>query len=325
MATNSKLNKAIQVKNDEFYTQYLDIEKEIQAYLEFNPNLFTDKTVLCPCDDPSWSNFTAYFVRNFDKLGLKELISTCYSQNGKGKILCKTVDKTDSFFLNGNGDFRSDELVALRNQADFIITNPPFSLFRDFMAWIMDANNQFAVICNKNCVTFKEIFPKIKGNEIWSGYRAWAGGMWFETIDETDVDKVENGVNLKNVSSIWLTNIEHNRRYEPIPLLSMEENLLKYPNLKDKKAYIQYDNYNAIEIPETKAIPSDYDGVMGVPISFLDKFDPNQFQIIGIDTDIKNGVLSDLIMNDWEGKLDRGYINGERKYSRLLIQAYKEI
>ena len=325
MATNNKLNKAIQAKNDEFYTQYQDIEKEIQAYLAFNSDLFADKTVLCPCDDPEWSNFTAFFIENFEKFGLKELVSTCYSKDGRGKILRKTRNGKELALLNGNGDFNSDELIHIRDKADYIITNPPFSLFREFMAWVFGGKARFAVVCNKNCVTFKEIFPKIKSNEIWSGYRAWAGGMWFKTIDESDVDRVENGVNLKNVSAIWLTNIEHSRRYEPLPLLSMEQNLRKYPKLKDKQAYIQYDNYNAIEVPETKAIPCDYDGVMGVPISFLDKFDPNQFQIIGMDADIKNGNLSDLVVNDWEGKLDRGYINGERKYSRLLIQFQKEV
>lgn len=325
MATNNKLNKAIRAKNDEFYTQYHDIEKEIQAYLAFNGGLFAGKTVLCPCDDPNWSNFTGYFVKNFDRLGLKELVSTCYTKDGKGRILRKTKQGEELALLDGDGDFRSGELIRFRDKADYIITNPPFSLFRDFMDWIFAGTAKFVVICNKNCVTFKDIFPKIKNNEIWSGHRSWAGGMWFETIDGGDVDRVENGVNLKNVSAIWLTNIEHNRRYKPIPLLSMEENLLKYPKLKNKQAYQRYDNYNAIEIPETKAIPSDYDGVMGVPVSFLDKFDPYQFEIIGMDIDIKNGEISTLVINSWNGKLDRGYIDKERKYSRLLIKHKKDV
>ncbi|QKG30270.1 adenine-specific methyltransferase EcoRI family protein [Campylobacter sp. RM16187] len=319
MATNQKLNKAMQAKNDEFYTRKADIEVEIQAYLEFNPSLFVGKIILCPCDDPTWSNFTAYFVENFEKLGLKELISTCYVQNGKGKILRKTARNTDLAFLNGDGDFRSDELVSLRDQADFIVTNPPFSLFRDFIAWIMDGKKQFAVICNKNCVTFKEVFPKIKANEIWSGYRSWAGGMWFETIDENDVDKVENGVKLKNVSSIWLTNIEHNRRYDPIALYEKEENLLKYPSLKEKNAYIKYDNYDAIEIPLTKAIPRNYKGIMGVPISFLDKFNPCQFELIGATESEGKGFSNGLWISS--SGIAQACVNQQRVYKRVFVRA----
>lgn len=325
MATNIKLNKAIQAKNDEFYTQYKDIANEINAYLSFDNNLFAGKTILCPCDNPDWSNFTAFFIDNFEKLRLKELISTCYIKGGQGKILRKTALQENWGTLTSNGSFDSMEVTELRDMADYIITNPPFSLFRNFMTWVWDGKVKFAVICNKNCVTFKEIFPKIQANELWSGYRAWAGGMWFETLDDNDVDKIEDGIKLKNVSAIWLTNIEHNRRYEPLPLLSMEQNLLKHPKLKNKQAYIRYDNYNAIEVPETKAIPSNYSGVMGVPISFLDKFNPNQFEIIGMDIDIKNGEISTLVINGWNGKLDRGYIDGERKYSRLLIKHKKDV
>lgn len=318
MATNRKLNKAMQAKNDEFYTRKVDIQTEIQAYLEFNPKLFVGKTILCPCDDHAWSNFTAYFVENFEKLGLKELISTCFVQNGKGKILRKTISNTHLSVLNGNGDFRSDELAILRNQADFIITNPPFSLFRNFMSWIMESKKHFAVICNKNCVTFKEIFPKIKANEIWSGYRAWTGGMWFETTDEKNVDKVENGVNLKNVSSIWLTNIEHNRRYEPIALHNKEENLLKYPKLKEKNAYMNYDNYKAIEIPFTKAIPLNYKDVMGVPISFLDKFNPCQFEIIGATESEGTGFSNELWISS--SGIKQACVNQQRIYKRVFIR-----
>ena len=319
MATNKKLNKAIKVKNDEFYTQKIDIETEIQAYLEFNPSLFLGKTVFCPCDDPDWSNFTAYFTENFEKLGLKELISTCYLPKGKGKVLRKTQDHTHLSRLSGNGDFRSDELVAIRDQSDFIITNPPFSLFRDFMAWITVGKKQFAVICNKNCVTFKEIFPKIQANEIWSGYRAWAGGMWFETIDTNNIDKVEDDVNLKNVSSIWLTNIEHNRRYEPIILYKKEENLLKYPNLKEKNAYVKYDNYDAIEIPLTKAIPLHYKGVMGVPISFLDKFNPSQFELIGATESEGKGFSNGLWVSS--SGIAQACVNQQKIYKRVFIKA----
>ena len=231
----------------------------------------------------------------------------------------KTQDHTHLSRLSGNGDFRSDELVAIRDQSDFIITNPPFSLFRDFMAWITVGKKQFAVICNKNCVTFKEIFPKIQANEIWSGYRAWAGGMWFETIDTNNIDKVEDDVNLKNVSSIWLTNIEHNRRYEPIILYKKEENLLKYPNLKEKNAYVKYDNYDAIEIPLTKAIPLHYKGVMGVPISFLDKFNPSQFELIGATESEGKGFSNGLWVSS--SGVAQACVNQQKIYKRVFIKA----
>ncbi|MFB6349938.1 adenine-specific methyltransferase EcoRI family protein [Moraxella sp. ZJ142] len=322
MATNLKLNKAIKAKNDEFYTRKIDIESEIQAYLDFDRELFKNKSVLCPCDDPSWSNFTAYFIKNFEKLGLKELVSTCYSKDGKGKILRKTRHSEELALLNGDGDFNSNELIQLRDQTDYIITNPPFSLFRNFMAWIFAGKTKFAVICNKNCVTFKEIFPKIKENEIWSGFRPWSGGMWFETANESDVDRVENGVNLKNVSAIWLTNIEHNRRYKPIPLSSMKENLLKYPKLQNKQAYIQYDNYKAIEIPETKAIPSDYNGVMGVPISFLDKFNPNQFELLGTTESEGKGFSYGLWHKD--SGVAQACVNKQRVYKRVFIKTKEQ-
>lgn len=318
MASNKKLNKAIRAKNDEFYTRKVDIEQEIQAYLDYNPTLFQNKVIFCPCDDPDWSKFTEYFSENFDNFGLKELISTCYSKDGKGRIFRKTSQNTEVLFLDGDGDFRSQEITALRDKADFIITNPPFSLFRDFMAWVTQGDKKFSAICNKNCVTFKEIFPKIQANEIWSGFRAWAGGMWFETIDKNDVDKIENGITLKNISSIWLTNIEHGRRYEQLNLLTMTEN--KQSQADNINLYQPYDNYIAIEVSKTKAIPSDFEGVMGVPISFLDKYNPEQFKIIGMDSDVKNGKLTSLLAPNWHGKLDRGYLNGKRMYSRLLIQ-----
>lgn len=317
MATNQKLNKAIQAKKDEFYTQKVDIEMEIQAYLEFNGDLFVGKTILCPCDDPEWSKFTEYFIENFERLGLKELISTCYSKNDKGKILRKTAEKSEFSFLNGDGDFRSNELILLRDQSDFIITNPPFSLFRDFMDWITSGKKQFAVICNKNCVTFKEIFPKIQANEVWSGFRPWAGGMWFETKHD-DVDKVVDGINMKNIPSIWLTNIEHNRRYEPIPLYEIEENLSKHPSLKEKNAYVKYDNYEAIEIPFTKAIPLNYKGIMGVPISFLDKFNPCQFELIGA-TESEGKGFSNGIWVSSSG-IAQACINQQRVYKRVFIR-----
>lgn len=328
---NTNLSQAKQAKHDEFYTQYQDIEREISAYFDFDNTVFLNKIILLPCDDPEWSNFTLYFARNFDKLGLKKLISTSFSQHG-GKICVITKDTCPNHTinlkdltwkrLNGTGDFRSDEIIALRDEADIIITNPPFSLFREFLTWIMNANKKFAIIGNKNCVTYKEVFPLIKDNQLWSGREEWAGGMWFETSYD-DVDKVINGVNLKNIPSIWITNLEHGRRHQPLPLLTMAENLACNKKLVNKYAYQEYDNYHAIEVPYTNAIPSDYDGVMGVPISFLDKHNPEQFEIVASDYQLKTGQFPTLIKSDWEGKLDRGYLNNQRMYSRLLIRLKK--
>ena len=316
---NESLSKAKEAKNDEFYTQFHDIEKEVTAYLEYNPDVFRGKTVLLPCDDPEWSNFTKYFAQNFEKFGLKRLISTSYAPESKrykfgyqpslfeteaphfdadkskthGKIFILDHDVTGDGridvedlqwqYLEGDGDFRSKEICALRNQADFIITNPPFSLFREFLAWIVEAGKQFLIIGNKNCVTYKEVFPLIKDNKVWSGRREWAGGMWFETKNSDDVDDVIDGINMKNVPSIWFTNIDHGRRHQPLPLMTMADNLKfsRHKEIRGRSNYIHYENYDAIEIPFTDAIPSDYDGITGVPVSFLDKYCPEQFEIIG--------------------------------------------
>lgn len=316
---NEKLSEAKKAKYDEFYTQYRDIETEMSAYIDYNPEVFKGKTILFPCDDPEWSNFTKYFAQNFEKLGLKKIISTSFAfesktykefyqptlfetsqpqfdqqkTNIKGKIFTLTKDQNDDQtididdlewqYLEGNGDFRSAEVIKLRDEADIIITNPPFSLFTQFLAWIMEAEKEFVIIGNKNCVTYKEVFPLFMENKIWSGRTGWSGGMWFETVSEDYVDRVIDGVNMKNIPSIWLTNLDHGKRHKPIPLMSYEDNL-KYSNhkeIKGKTAYEKYDNYDAIEVPFTDAIPSDYEGVMGVPISFLDKYCPDQFEILG--------------------------------------------
>lgn len=315
---NSKLSDAKNAKNDEFYTQYSDIEKEINAYLEFDQNVFKGKTILLPCDDPEWSNFTKYFAQNFVNFGLKKLISTSYAPDSKnfktdyqpslfevhspqydysktskyGKIFVLThdiskdgkidVNDLEWNYLQNDGDFRSEEVKKLRDEADIIITNPPFSLFREFLAWIVEADKKFVLIGNKNCVTYKEVFPLIKSNKLWSGRTEWSGGMWFETKDKDDVDRIIDGKQMKNVSSVWFTNIDHGRRHQPLPLMSYTDNL-KYSKHKDikEKGYVKYDNYDAIEVPYTDAIPSDFEGVMGVPITFLDKYSPDQFEILG--------------------------------------------
>lgn len=316
---NKKLSEAKNAKNDEFYTQYEDIQREVNAYLEYNPDVFRGKTILLPCDDPEWSNFTRFFAQNFENFGLKKLISTSFAYESKnfkegyqlsffetespeydedktkthGKIFTLTRDSNKSgaididdlewHYLEGDGDFRSDEVRALRDEADIIITNPPFSLYRDFIDWIFEEEKKFIIIGNKNSVTFKEVFPLIMNNKMWSGKTGWGGGMWFETKNPADVDKVVNGINMKNVSSVWFSNIEHGKRHEPLSLMTMADNLKfsKHAEIKEV-GYQRYDNYDAIDVPYTDAIPSDYEGIMGVPVTFLEKYCPEQFEILGI-------------------------------------------
>ena len=186
-------------------------------------------------------------------------------------------------YLDGDGDFRSDEVCRLRDEADIIVTNPPFSLFREFLAWIMEADKKFLILGNKNAVSYKEVFPLIRDNKLWAGKTEWAGGMWFETADTSDVDMVINGRNMKNVPSVWFTNLDHGRRHQPLQLMTMAENI-KFSKHKEVRGlgYPHYENYDAIEVPFTDAIPSDFNGVMGVPKSFVDKYCPEQFEIIGI-------------------------------------------
>ena len=326
---NSNLKEAKEAKNDEFYTQFHDIEIEMNAYLEYDPNVFRGKTILLPCDDPEWSNFTRFFAAKFDELGLKKLISTSYAPNSKkyktpyqpslfeqeapqfnsaktsvkGKIFVLEQDKSGDGriniddleweYLGGDGDFRSKEVTKLRDEADFIITNPPFSLFREFLAWIMEGGKRFAVIGNMNAITYKEVFPLIKNNQIWLGATGNGTDMVFGVpegakVDDKDRQKaaklgyVGNYTRLGN--SCWFTSIEHGRRHQPLSLMTMADNLRysKHKEIRGKKAYDHYDNYDAIEVPFTDAIPSDYDGVMGVPISFLIKYCPEQFEILGM-------------------------------------------
>lgn len=328
MAKNANLGAAKNAKNDEFYTQYADIQKEINAYIEYNPDVFRGKTILLPCDDPEWSNFTKFFAQNFEFFGLKKLISTSYAIESKkyktdwqptlfetenpqynveksrikGKIFTLThdtnangridIDDLQWEYLEGDGDFRSAEVTALRDEADIIITNPPFSLFREFMAWVMEGKKQFAVIGNKNSITYKEIFPLIKENKLWIGYTSTSLDILFTVPKEMEKDlvsqnqgsayKIIDGHIFARSASIWFTNIEHGRRHQPLQLMTMEENLRFNKKLKGQTEYLHYDNYDAIEVPFSDAIPSDYNGVMGVPISFLDKYCPEQFEIIGI-------------------------------------------
>lgn len=335
---NSNLTEAKRTKNDEFYTQYHDIEKEISAYLEYNPDVFRGKTVLLPCDDPEWSNFTKYFAQNFERFGLKKLISTSYAEDSKtykgynqptlfeinnpqfdkikatrnGKIFTLFHDTTSDHkvnlddlewhYLEADGDFRSAEIKKLRDESDIIITNPPFSMFREFLAWIVDARKQFVIIGNMNAITYKEVFPLIKENRLWLGATGNGTDMVFAVPPGTEVAESDRqkaarlgyiGDYTRLGNSCWFTNLDHGRRHQPLPLMTMTDNLRfsRHKEIKGKKTYDRYDNYDAIEVPFTDAIPSDYDGAMGVPISFLDKYCPDQFEIMGItDRDNNSGL-----------------------------------
>jgi hypothetical protein len=329
---NSNLTNAKRAKNDEFYTQYPDIEKEIQAYLDFNPKVFSNKTVYCNCDDPYESNFFRYFVLNFDKLGLKRLITTSYKpspvantqlelfgdnktlpkQKGRPKVNANKfiinevgdIDGDGDFDLQDiakqlkdnknneweplkeNGDFKSKECVELLKQSDIVITNPPFSLFRDYVKQLVDFNKKFLIIGSMNAITYKEIFPLIKDNKMWLGTSMDGRNKWFQVPDNYPIRenvanfKIEDGKKFLFVKGcVWFTNLDHGRRHQSLPLMKKQE-IIKFVI---KKPFDKYDNYNAIEVSLVKNIPSDYNGVMGVPISFLNKYNPDQFEILGSD------------------------------------------
>lgn len=324
---NSNLANAKRAKNDEFYTQYGDIQKEIEAYLDYDKNVFRGKVAYCNCDDPYESNFFRYFVLNFNKLGLKQLITTSYvpspiaggqlplfkieglKPDGKepfrieinevkdfdsdGAINLADIEwllKHDANVaqpLGGNGDFRSPECIDLLKRSDIVVTNPPFSLFREYVKQLFDYDKKFVIIGNMNAITYKEIFPLIKNNKLWLGNGFHAGNAYFFTPNTRDFasgvyDPKTGLVKFRNVC--WFTNLDHGRRHQPLPLMTMGENLKysKHKEIKGKKVYDKYDNYDAIEVPFTDSIPSDYDGIMGVPISFLDKYSPDQFEILGM-------------------------------------------
>ena len=324
---NDKLHKAKTGKNDEFYTQYADIQNEVNAYLEYDPNVFKDKTILLPADDPEWSNFTKFFSQNFERFGLKKLISTSYAYESKrisepyqlslfesespnfddkktkthGKIFVLERDKNKSgkididdlewSYLDGDGDFRSKEVIKLRDEADIIITNPPFSLFKDFMKWLNESEKKFLIIAHQNAITYKEVFPYIKDNKIWIG-NCFNLSLVYKTpypnlLEQNRKYVKSKGYNpddgyVKVPGICWFTNLEHGRRHHPLELMTMGDNI-KYSKHSEVRGheYSKYETFDAIDVPNTDAIPRDYKGVMGVPKSFLNSYNPEQFQILG--------------------------------------------
>ena len=367
---NRQLGTARLAKNDEFYTQYSDIEKEMNAYLDLDADVFRDKTVLLPCDDPEWSNFTKYFAQNFKKLGLKKLLSTSYArgskprnvdpqlslfeqespkfdqeksiQNGRIFILDHDINGDDKIdiddltwdYLEGDGDFRSDEVKALRDQADVIITNPPFSLFREFLAWVLEAKKQFLMIGNKNAITYREVFPLIMENEMWIGNTPMSMDILFRVPDAMASDLVQGGKEgskwrrvdgqiFARSSSIWFTSIDHGRRHQTLALMTEADNK-KFSKHKEVNGvgYQKYNNYDAIEVPFTDAIPSDYPGVMGVPISFLSKYSPEQFEIIGNGQTMADELgikpVGEKFFNDYYAQGNKGQITP--KWNNLVYR-----
>ena len=334
---NTRLQQAKRNKKDEFYTQLSDIEKELYHYREH----FKGKTVFCNCDDPYESNFFKYFAVNFNFLKLKKLIATCYSgspvmgkelplfdrlngrqafkieitevkdETGDGatgladvEILLKN-DKNVLTVLEENGDFRSRECVELLKQADIVVTNPPFSLFREYIAQLVEYGKEFIIVANKNAITYKEIFKLIKENRLWLGYRNINQDMWLILPDEEEkYEKIIDGKKMKHIMTCWFTNIETTKRHEELILYK------KYTPAE----YPKYDNYDAINVDKVAEIPADYDGVMGVPITFLDKYNPDQFEILGIDRYVEN--------NPHYGH--RFTINGKEIYARVLIKRKKQ-
>lgn len=346
MAGNSNLQQANRAKRDEFYTQLVDIEKELRHYKHH----FKDKTVFCNCDDPFESNFFKYFAMNFNFLGLKKLIATCYDgspiagnelplfeaengssgkkaykieitevtdENGDGAIDLADVElliknhKNTLTTLDGNGDFRSNECIELLKQSDIVVTNPPFSLFREYVAQLMQYDKKFIIIGNVNSITYKEIFPLLKKNQMWIGLTIRSGDREFRVPDSYPLTAAgyridEAGKKYIRVKGVrWFTNLDFPERHEELVLYK------RYT----PDEYNKYDDYDAINVDKTVDIPYDYDGIMGVPITFLDKYTPEQFEIVGLDRYVED--------NPHYGH--RFKINGKETYARILIRRKGDI
>ena len=319
MAANRNLHKAKSNKKDEFYTQLSDIENELWHYRDH----FLGKVVYCNCDDPRVSNFFRYFSLQFRFLGLKKLITTCYknqqmdmfSRNDAEKAIWLEYDGTQNktgipsvedigvHHLEGDGDFRSQECIDLLKRADVVVTNPPFSLFREYVAQLMEYDKKFLIIAHQNAITYKEIFPLIRDKKIWLGYGFRGGAAHFIAPNYEDYavagDHKEGMVRVSGV--VWFTNLDHKKRHEE---------LILYKRYSPEE-YPKYDNYDAVNVNKVAEIPYDYNGEMGVPITFLNKYNPDQFEIIGLDRPI---------MSKLTGKVSCFYLNGKELYSRIVIR-----
>ena len=372
-AAGRTLDAARVAKKDEFYTQYVDIQKEVEAYLEFDPDTFRAKVVYCNCDDPFESNFFKYFAANFNKLGLKKLITTSYdgspiagqgalfpeydegtSKQQKPKALAVILDHVKdedgdgvanvsdvAIFLRRNqaarialthddkypgGDFRSAACIALLKEADIVVTNPPFSLFREYVSQLFESAKTFLIIGNVQAITYKEVFPLIMADKLWMGVTIHSGDREFRVPDHYPLNAAgsridENGDKYIRVKGVrWWTNMDHGRRHQKLPLMSMADNLKfsKHKELRGKDAYDRYANYDAIEVPFTDAIPSDYEGAMGVPITFLDKYNPDQFEILGSSMGLSGPMSQVAEKGSYLQGGPRFYIdNGDGSYRRL--------
>ncbi|WP_297788862.1 adenine-specific methyltransferase EcoRI family protein [uncultured Anaerococcus sp.] len=348
---NSRLANAKKVKNDEFYTRLTDIEQELRYYRKH----FKGKTVFCNCDDPFESNFFKYFVLNFNRLGLKKLIATCYATSpianqqlslfdvlggdeaNKGKpykaVVTKIYDATGDGGIDmldvaelfkigenqltelaGDGDFRSDECIELLKESDIVVTNPPFSLFREYVTILMDYEKQFVIMGNKNAITYKEFFPLLKSNKVWVGATSLNGGRWMIMPGNVEIQSKKtkldtNGDIILNVAGVcWFTNLDIKKRHEDLILIK-RYNAEEYP---------KYDNYDAIEVSKVKDIPYDYEGIMGVPITFMDKYSPYQFEVYGATESEGKGFSNGLWHED--SGVSQPLVDEKRKYKRIFIK-----
>lgn len=326
---NKNLHSAKKGKNDEFYTQLEDIERELKHYKEH----FKNKVVYCNCDDPRVSNFFHYFSYNFEKFGLKKLITTCYKNQSRDLFsdhtseqaiwLEYTGDKNGDkvpnpeeigiYPMQGDGDFRSAESIELLKQADIVVTNPPFSLFREYVAQLVEYDKKFIIVGHQNALTYKEIFPLIKENKMWLGYGFRGGASHFINNHYEDyataTDRKEGMIRVSGV--VWYTNLDIAKRHEDLRLYKQYSS----------EEYPTYDNYEAIEVSKTKDIPIDYSGVMGVPITFMDKYSPMQFEILGATESEGKGFSNGLW--DEKSKVSQPLINNKRAYKRIFIRNKK--
>lgn len=320
---NTSLHAAKDAKNDEFYTRLEDINEEMNHY----EDKFRGKVIFCNCDDPKWSNFWKYFHLNFEYLGLKKLITTHYEPDDVQSYKIEYTGGNDEDFEDGvitpltqNGDFRSPECLALLDEADIVVTNPPFSLFREYVQILVEYNKEFIVIGPKNAVTYKEIFPLIRDTKLWLGFGFKAGNAYFIVPDGADVSQYAKGVydaetnTVKFRNCTWFTNIDHAKRHETIDTTySYAKKDKLYPDL-----YPKYTSYDVIEVSKLAEIPMDYDGVMGVPITFMDKFNPDQFEIIGMAEDNGKGLSGKDAK--WDGTTPHCIVNGKAQYKRIFIR-----